>query len=63
MTVHKLVGDTLVRERNAIIARCACGWSSGGHFTIMGASAAMMDHQEAYAKSNPLTAYHRPEGQ
>jgi hypothetical protein len=46
MTKHQLVGNTLVRDRKGIAARCTCGWSSGGHFSSMSASAAMMDHQE-----------------
>jgi len=46
MSDHKLVAGTLLRESGGIVARCTCGWVSGGHFSSMGASAAMMDHKE-----------------
>jgi hypothetical protein len=44
---HRLVDDTLTREQDGILARCTCGWSSGGHFSSMAASAAFREHQEA----------------
>jgi hypothetical protein len=47
---HKLVDNTLVRERSGITARCECGWVSGGHFSSFGASAAMQDHKERCAE-------------
>lgn len=46
MTRHRLVGNTLTREEGGIIARCECGWASGGHFSSGGASVAFMDHKE-----------------
>ena len=49
MSEHKLVNDTLAREREGIAARCKCGWVSCGHFSSMGASAAFLDHQETCA--------------
>lgn len=53
MTEHRLVNDTLVHESGGIVARCVCGWSSGGHFSSMGASAAMMDHKEKCERQRP----------
>lgn len=47
---HKLVDGTLKRDDKGITARCDCGWVSGGHFTSLAASAAMMDHQEQEAE-------------
>lgn len=35
-----------------ITARCACGWSSGGYFSGMSASAAKQDHQETCIVAN-----------
>lgn len=43
---HKLIDGTLGRDVNGIFARCECGWSSGGHFSSAGASAAFADHVE-----------------
>lgn len=53
---HQLVGGTLRRTDNGIVARCQCGWSSV-HFTSLAASAAFMDHQETTALS---TTDHEP---
>lgn len=47
MSKHKLVDDTLVRERDGIVAKCVCGWKSRPHFSMMSASAAFMDHEES----------------
>lgn len=49
-TEHKLVDDTLKREGDGITARCQCGWASGGHFSSLGAAAAMQDHKESCAE-------------
>lgn len=46
MTEHKLIDNTVKREKEGIAARCQCGWVSGGHFSSLGASAAMQDHRE-----------------
>jgi len=46
MTKHKLVDGCVKVEAGGIAARCTCGWSSLGHFTGMGASAAFQDHVE-----------------
>lgn len=54
MTNHKLVDDTLVRERDGIVTRCTCGWVSGGHFSSMGASAALIIHKEECQKRSDL---------
>jgi hypothetical protein len=43
---HDLIDGTLKREREGIVARCRCGWTSGGHFSSLAASAAMRDHKE-----------------
>ena len=45
MAEHKLVGGTLTRNEDGIVARCTCGWVST-HFSSMAASAAFQDHQE-----------------
>lgn len=50
---HKLIGDTLQREGPGVAARCTCGWTSGGHFSSLAASAAMTDHQEQARRSPP----------
>jgi len=44
---HQLVDGILVREDDEIIARCTCGWASGGHFTTLAASAAFKEHRDA----------------
>lgn len=50
MAEHKLIDDgTLVTTDQGISARCECGWSSGGHFSSLAASAAYQDHKEAEA--------------
>jgi hypothetical protein len=58
MTEHKLVNDTLTREKDGIAARCVCGWASLAHFTSLAASVAFQDHQKATVKAqiiNPST--------
>lgn len=42
---HKLVGNSLKREGDGIVARCGCGWESK-HFSSLTASAAFRDHRE-----------------
>lgn len=54
MTEHKLVDETLKRESTGIAARCECGWVSAGHFSSLGASAAMQDHKEQCAAQQLL---------
>lgn len=46
---HDLVDRTLIRADDGIVARCTCGWVSRGYFTILTASGAFRDHQEAEA--------------
>jgi len=41
---HWLMGETLTREHDGILARCICGWTSRGHFSSMAASAAFQNH-------------------
>ncbi len=43
---HELVDGTLYREKDAIVGRCTCGWSTDFHFTSFGASAAYQEHLE-----------------
>lgn len=52
MANHKLIGGTLKREADQIVARCECGWISR-HFTSLAASAAFMDHQERAGEAVP----------
>lgn len=58
---HQLVGDTLTREEGGIVARCVCGWTSGPRFSMLAASAAMLEHQERAAPAgkvpNAYTTY------
>lgn len=42
---HELVGGTLKRVGDGIVAECKCGWSSI-HFSSLAASAAFQDHKE-----------------
>lgn len=44
---HRLAGGSLIRCDTGIVARCECGWFSGGHVTSLAASAAFQDHKES----------------
>lgn len=46
---HRLTGNTLYNERGGIIGRCACGWDTGYHMTVMIASGAFQDHIDKVA--------------
>ncbi len=46
MSEHKLVGNTLYNERDGIIGKCTCGWTTGHRITGMIASNAFSDHKE-----------------
>ena len=59
MAEHKLVGGTLTRNEDGIVARCTCGWSSA-HFSSMAASAAFQDHQERNDRSTFTTGERGP---
>lgn len=53
---HRLINDTLVREKDGIVAHCICGWSSRPHFSSLSASAAMQDHKEHPEKQDDKRA-------
>lgn len=42
---HRMIGDTMVRERDGIVAKCTCGWVSRPYFSGMSATVAFRDHQ------------------
>lgn len=44
---HNLVGSTLIRVDDGIVARCTCGWVSRECFSSLIASSIFRDHQEA----------------
>lgn len=55
MSEHKLVSGSLVRQESGIVARCECGWASGGHFSSFAASAAFREHKEGSALADQQT--------
>jgi len=61
MSEHKLIGGKLVKESEGVVARCVCGWVSGGHFSGFSASAAMMEHQDEHSGPNASPASDSPE--
>lgn len=50
---HNLQDGELKRDENGIVARCQCGWVSGGHFSSLAASAAHREHVENCQKPQP----------
>lgn len=54
---HKLVDNTLYSEREGIIGRCTCGWTTGHRITSLIASSAFRDHVEE--QENERDAPHR----
>jgi hypothetical protein len=43
---HELIDGTLFIEKQGIIGRCICGWSTGHRFSLTAASAAFQDHKD-----------------
>lgn len=59
---HKLADEGVVRNKNGLVARCVCGWATGGHRTTLAASLAFREHlARATENTDPIPTMPTPE--